>query len=133
MSTAMENFVSQNRVADNRERILEAIRQTHIFNLITTAVMIISMQLFARTLIGLISGSANETLLRNGSDYLRFCAFFFMPLLEIQVLRNSLQSMGSKIIPIFSSVIELVGKILFTLFLIPRFDYSAVIACEPLI
>lgn len=91
------------------------------------------MQLFARTLIGLISGSGNETILQNGANYLRFCTFFFVPLLEIQVLRNSLQSMGSRIIPIISSVIELFGKILFTIFLIPRFGYSAVIACEPLI
>ena len=95
--------------------------------------MIIAMQLFARTLIGLITGSSNETILQNGSNYLRFCTLFFVPLLEIQVLRNSLQSMGSKVIPIISSVIELIGKILFTLFLIPRFGYNAVIACEPLI
>ena len=133
MSTSVANFVSQNRGADNRERILEAIRKSHIFNLITTVVMIIAMQLFARTLIGLITGSSNETILQNGSNYLRFCTLFFVPLLEIQVLRNSLQSMGSKVIPIISSVIELIGKILFTLFLIPRFGYSAVIACEPLI
>ena len=133
MSTAIANFVSQNKGANNRERIIEAIRESHIFNFITTIIMIISMQFFARTLVGLISGSGNETILQNGANYLRFCTFFFVPLLEIQVLRNSLQSMGSRIIPIISSVIELFGKILFTIFLIPRFGYSAVIACEPLI
>ena len=58
---------------------------------------------------------------------------FFVPLLEIQILRNSLQSLGSKIIPMISSGIELAGKILFTIVLIPRFGYNAVIACEPLI
>lgn len=41
--------------------------------------------------------------------------------------------MGSRIIPIISSVIELVGKIFFTIALIPRFGYNAVIVCEPLI
>ena len=32
-----------------------------------------------------------------------------------------------------SSGIELAGKILFTIVLIPKFGYNAVIACEPLI
>ncbi len=32
-----------------------------------------------------------------------------------------------------SEVIELVGKILFVLFFIPRFGYDAVILCEPII
>lgn len=133
MSTAVANFVSQNRGADNRERILEAIRKSHIFNLITMVVMTVSMMLFARSLVALISGSDNETILRNGSTYLRFCTFFFVPLLEIQILRNSLQSMGSKIVPLISSGIELVGKIFFTIVLIPTFGYNAVIVCEPLI
>ena len=133
MSTAVANFVSQNRGANNRKRILEAIRKSHIFCIVTTAVMIISMFFFAKSLIALISGSDNPIILRNGSVYLRFCTFFFVPLLEIQILRNSLQSMGSRIIPIISSVIELVGKIFFTIALIPRFGYNAVIVCEPLI
>ncbi len=133
MSTAVANFVSQNRGANNRKRILEAVRESHIFSIVTTVVMVISMQVFARSLVSLISGSDDEIILRNGSDYLRFCTFFFVPLLEIQILRNSLQSLGSKVIPIISSVIELTGKIFFTIVLIPRFGYNAVIACEPLI
>ena len=95
--------------------------------------MVICMQIFAKPLVALISGSDNETILRNGTAYLQFCTFFFAPLLEILILRNSLQSLGSKIIPMISSGIELAGKILFTLVFIPKFGYNAVIACEPLI
>ena len=133
MSTAVANFVSQNRGADNRDRILEAIRQSHMFNFVTMVVMVICMQIFAKPLVALISGSDNETILRNGTAYLQFCTFFFAPLMEILILRNSLQSLGSKIIPMISSGIELAGKILFTLVFIPKFGYNAVIACEPLI
>ena len=32
-----------------------------------------------------------------------------------------------------SSIIELIGKIVFTYLLVPRFGYSAVIVCEPVI
>ena len=133
MSTAVANFVSQNRGAGNRERILEAIRKCHIFCAVVTGIMILAMLFFARPLVAFISGSDNPVILRNGSVYLRFCTFFFVPLMEIQILRNSLQSMGTRIIPIISSVIELIGKIIFTIAIIPRFGYNAVIVCEPLI
>jgi O-antigen/teichoic acid export membrane protein len=48
-------------------------------------------------------------------------------------VRNALQAIGSKILPILSSVIELVGKIIFTFIFVPKFGYLAVILCEPLI
>ena len=38
-----------------------------------------------------------------------------------------------KVLPLFSSVIELVGKVVFVLFFIPKFAYNAVILCEPII
>ena len=113
--------------------ILQIGRQSHMFNFVTMVVMVICMQIFAKPLVALISGSDNETILRNGTAYLQFCTFFFAPLMEILILRNSLQSLGSKIIPMISSGIELAGKILFTLVFIPKFGYNAVIACEPLI
>ncbi|MCF0185554.1 MAG: polysaccharide biosynthesis C-terminal domain-containing protein [Bacteroidaceae bacterium] len=47
--------------------------------------------------------------------------------------RSALQAIGKKVLPIMSSVIELIGKILFVIFLIPHFGYAAVIVCEPVI
>ncbi len=47
--------------------------------------------------------------------------------------RYALQSLGQKVLPLFSSVIELVGKVIFVLVFIPRYAYNAVILCEPII
>lgn len=47
--------------------------------------------------------------------------------------RNALQGIGKKLLPLISSVIELVGKIVFVVIFIPRFHYMAVIFCEPVI
>ena len=47
--------------------------------------------------------------------------------------RYALQSLGQKVLPLFSSVIELVGKVIFVLVFIPKFQYNAVILCEPII
>ena len=47
--------------------------------------------------------------------------------------RYALQSMGEKVLPLLSSVIEFLGKIVFVMVFIPRFAYNAVILCEPVI
>ena len=52
---------------------------------------------------------------------------------EYSNLRNAIQGFGYKITPLFSSIIELIGKIVFTLFLVPTFKYLGVCFCEPII
>ena len=47
--------------------------------------------------------------------------------------RYALQSLGEKVLPLFSSVIEFLGKVVFVLVFIPHFAYNAVILCEPVI
>lgn len=45
----------------------------------------------------------------------------------IVILRNSLQGIGDQRTPVFSSFIELAGKVVFTLVFVRRFGYWAVI------
>jgi Na+-driven multidrug efflux pump len=47
--------------------------------------------------------------------------------------RLSLQGIGKKVVPLISSVMELIGKILFAFFLVPVLGYFGVIICEPII
>ena len=58
---------------------------------------------------------------------------FYSVLGVLLATRYALQSLGQKVLPLFSSVIELVGKVVFVLFFIPKFAYNAVILCEPII
>ena len=58
---------------------------------------------------------------------------FYSVLGLLTITRTSLQAIDSRILPVLSSVMELIGKILFTILLIPRFGIKAVIVCEPLI
>ena len=72
-------------------------------------------------------------MLENGARYLRWNAPFYAVLGVLLSTRYALQSLGQKVLPLFSSVIELVGKVIFVLVFIPRFAYNAVILCEPII
>jgi len=133
MASAMATFVSQNRGADKRDRILTAMRKARWFDLLSMLIVAFLFYFTATPLMRLISGSDNPVILGNGTAYLRFTAPFYFVLGMLLQTRFALQGLGAKLVPLISSGIELMGKILFTWLLVPRFGYPAVIACEPVI
>ena len=133
MATAGSTFVSQNRGADKPDRIRKGMKQIWMFAFGTAIVMTVLMSLFSGVLVRLVSGSSTPVVLENGARYLVWNAPFYSVLGVLLATRYALQSLGQKVLPLISSGIELVGKILFMLFFIPRFGYNAVILCEPVI
>ena len=133
MANAGSTFVSQNRGADQPERVRKGMRTMYLCSVVIMAADIVLMQLFARQLVQLISGSTAPLVLENGARYLMWNAPFYAVLGVLLCTRYALQSLGQKVLPLFSSVIELVGKVIFVLVFIPRYAYNAVILCEPII
>lgn len=81
----------------------------------------------------LISGSHENIVLDNGALYLKVVGPFYALLGILSETRFALHGLGEKVLPLISSVIELVGKIIFVLVFIPKYQYIAVIFCEPMI
>ena len=133
MISATSTFVGQNYGAKNIARVRTGIKCTYLYNVAATALVTLVFWSFAPQLIRGISGSEEEIIIRNGAKYLMVVAPSYFILGLVNISRNALQAIGSKILPLFSSIIELVMKILFLLFFIPKFQYDAVIYCEPVI
>ena len=133
INATVSTFVSQNRGADQPDRIRQGVITTYKADVIMTLIIMAILLPGAEMLVRLISGSSEPVVLYNASRYLRFVAPCYIILGILNVTRISLQAIGQKILPVLSSVIELAGKILFAFLAIPRFGYPAVIVCEPLI
>ena len=133
MAQVVNTYVAQNRGADNWERVRKGIRYAYIFCFSVTACLIVIVTPLAPTMVHLISGSSDPTVLGNGARYLRVAIPFFFALGLVNCSRLALQALGEKILPLLSSFIELFGKIIFAMVFIPRYHYSAVIWCEPII
>jgi len=133
MAVAIATFIGQNRGANQGKRILGAMKTAYLFDLFAAIGMTAFLWMTAPSLIHMISGSTNPVILSNGSRYLYVLGPFYGVLGLLLQTRFALQGLGSKILPLVSSVIECVGKILFTILLIPPFGYTAVIWCEPII
>lgn len=133
MGMAFSTFVSQNRGADKGDRIRRGIRYVAVYDVAVTIVVVVLMFFSASDLVRWISGSTEPAVLDNGARYLLIVSPFYVVLGVLIATRCALQGLGQKLLPLVSSVIEFFGKILFVVAFIPRFQYMAVIFCEPVI
>ena len=133
ISQTLSTFVAQNYGAGQMGRIRRAVKYSYLCGVVlTTGITLFTIPL-APTMVRLLSGSSETVVIENGALYLRVVAPCLMILGLLNPTRFALQSIGNKILPVVSSVIELIGKYLFVAFLIPQFQYMAVIFCEPVI
>ena len=133
MGMAISTFVSQNKGAGQRERIIRGVKESYVYDLVCGLFTIVVLFLFADELAVLISGSRNPELIGNVVAYVRFAAVFSGVLGVLHQTRLALQGLGAKFTPLVSSFIELAGKCLFAWIFVPKMGYRAVILCEPLI
>ena len=130
---ALSTFVSQNKGANQKQRILDGVKLGNLIACGWGIIITVILFFLAPILVQFISGSTEPTIIDNASLYLRINAPFYAVLGILLNLRNSLQGLGMKIIPLVSSVIECLGKVIFVALFIPILGYFGVIICEPVI
>ncbi len=133
MASAGSTFVSQNCGAGQPDRVRRGMKEIYLYSVVVAVLAVLLMRVAAPWMVAFVSGSSEPVVLENGARYLLWNAPFYSVLGVLLSTRYALQSLGNKVLPLFSSVIELVGKIIFVLLLIPKFEYNAVILCEPII
>ena len=133
MASACSTYVSQNYGANHPDRVRRGMRDIYLYSVVAAVAAVLLMAAGAEWMVKLVSGSSEPVVLENGARYLVWNAPFYAVLGMLLSTRYALQSMGEKVLPLLSSVIEFLGKIVFVLLFIPRFGYNAVILCEPVI
>jgi putative MATE family efflux protein len=133
IAIALSTFVSQNKGANQLNRIRKVVRYGNIISA-TWGMFISVVLLFSSAfLIKLLSGSNESIVIENGARYLMINSPFYIVLGMLLNFRFALQGIGKKVVPVISSVMELIGKIIFAFFLVPALGYFGVIICEPII
>lgn len=129
---AMTTYVSQNMGAGKPERVKQGVRQAMVIVTLITTVLIIVCFAFGGPVFRWITNSDDREIIAPAVMYSRISIVFFYVLGPLFVLRCSLQGMGRKVIPVCSSVLEMVVKILSVQFLVPAFAYKGVAYTEPI-
>ena len=127
---AMTTYVSQNMGAGKPERVKQGVKQAIIMVTVITTVLIIICFAFAEPVFRWLTSSDDSQIIEPAVMYSHISIIFFYVLGPLFVLRCSLQGMGRKVIPVCSSVLEMVIKILSAQFLVPVFAYTGVAFTE---
>ncbi|MDQ0363055.1 MATE family efflux transporter [Breznakia pachnodae] len=133
LAMSISTFVSQNKGANQMDRVRKSVFYANMLSIGWGIIISVLMLILARPLIQILSGSSEAIVIDNGAKYLMINAPFFGVLGIVLNVRNALQGLGSKTLPLVSSIIEFIGKIIFVVILIPEMGYMGVILCEPLI
>lgn len=129
---AMTTYVSQNAGAGRVDRIKQGVRHAHVVATIISTMMILLCYLIARPVIEWLTSSTDPAIVDPAVFYLKFGVWFFYTLGPLFILRCSLQGMGCKIIPICSSILEMLVKIASAAILVPHLQYFGVVLTEPI-
>ena len=135
LSTIMDasgTFVAQNWGAQQKRRIKETLRKVMAVEVAWGLVACLIVYLFDRAIIQFTTGTQNTDILDNAILSLRIHFPFFPVLGILLAMRVAMQSMGQKIAPVISSVIELCMKALSALWLIPAFGFVGTCVTEPI-
>lgn len=133
LATASATFTSQNKGCGKYDRVKQGVRKCITISNIWSTIILIIVVFFADDLTKLVSATSNPEVIKTASLYLYTNMPFSYVLGILLILRSALQGLGQKIIPLISSIIELVGKFIFAILLIPFIGYLGVCFSEPII
>ena len=129
--TSAATFASQNYGAHKNSRIKKGIFAAITMYGVWWVLAMICTFTIARSILVLITGSSDNTVISNGLMYLRISIPMIPPMAVLVIVRNALQGMCHSVAPLLCSALEMIGKIIFAVFLVPVYGYVAVCVCEP--
>ena len=133
LGSAMATYCGQNYGAKRFDRIRQGIRASLLIAAIWSVAVFIICHTVEGALIRFVASTTDAEVIYWGSMYLKVDMSFIIVCGVIVILRNSMQGFGDRVIPVFSSCIELAGKIIFAFVFAPMFAYWGIIWAEPVV
>lgn len=129
----MATYCGQNIGAGEIKRIKKGILLAIGYTYIWCVLNIITSYTITPWLVSVITGSHNPVVIENATAYLKFDTLFYFVPAVICILRNSLQGLGERVVPVISSFLEMGGKVVIAATLVPMLNYTGVILAEPIV
>lgn len=128
---ANSTFVGQNWGAGKVDRIRATLKKVFVMELVWSVFAMVVMYIFGAWVVRILIGTADEQVISYAVMNIRINFALFFPLGILFVTRTTMQSLGYKIMPVISSSIELIMKVISAYFIVPRFGYLGASFTEP--
>ena len=131
LGIGVATFSSQNLGAGRRSRIGQSVRAALKIYFIWWLFVLVFTFLLGEPVLRLITGSSDARIISNAMLYLKISVPIIPPMAVLVILRNMLQGIRHTVEPLLASALELIGKVIFAVWLVPVWGYRAVCFCEP--
>jgi len=131
LGIGVATFSSQNLGAGRRSRIWQSVRAALKIYFVWWLFVLAFTFLLGEPVLRLITGSSDARIISNAMLYLKISVPIIPPMAVLVILRNMLQGIRHTVEPLLASALELIGKVIFALWLVPVWGYRAVCFCEP--
>lgn len=132
LGIAVTTFISQNLGANQLSRILEGVKKSVWVSFIWAAAVIVLSFSAASFLIGFLIDGKHREVVEPAVFYTQIMSLFYFALALLFLYRSALQGLGNGTVPIVSSIIEMLVKIIVTFTLVPACGYLGVALAEPI-
>ena len=133
LASAVGTFTSQNLGSGKLQRVRAGYQQSIVLLWVWCAVVLVISYTISPWLIRLITATQSQATVDAATLYLHVDTLFYFTLPLIIVSRQTLQSLGDQIIPVISSGIECVGKVVIAFTLARQIGYMGIILAEPIV
>ena len=131
LGIGVATFSSQNLGAGRRSRIWQSVRAALKIYFVWWLFVLAFTFLLGEPVLRLITGSSDARIISNAMLYLKISVPIIPPMAVLVILRNMLQGIRHTVEPLLASALELIGKVIFAVWLVPVRGYRAVCFCEP--
>ena len=131
LGIAVATYSSQNLGAGRRSRIMKGVVTALGIYFVWWVFVMLFVFCFSDPAVRAITGTGDEEIISNAVLYLKISAPVIPPMAVLVIVRNMLQGIRHTIEPLLASGLELIGKVIFGVWIVPVVGYTAVCFCEP--
>ena len=134
LASTMATFAGQNVGAKRLDRINQGLKASSIIGCVYCVLAFVAIYFFGKPLVGLFisQDSADRQLVIDmAQQFLIINSALYIPLLFVNIVRFSIQGLGYTMIAMIAGMMELVGRAVVAMLLVPSLGYDAACFANP--
>lgn len=123
LGTTMATYGGQNAGAGKFDRLVNGVRDSMIISAIYSVAIFLLFLFLGQYFIMLFMDSTETAIIHASKIFLLQNAAFYIPLAAVNIFRFMIQGMGFSVLAILAGVFEMIARLLFGIFIVPRLGF----------
>ncbi len=131
LGSTMATYGGQNVGAKNLDHLTLGLRAAIKIGSIYSIIAFVVLSFFGRNIAMIFLDASEITCLDNAHLFLIYNSLFYIPLALVNIVRFLIQGMGYSMFAVLAGVMEMIGRTLVAVFLVPHIGFTAICLASP--